>query len=441
MSDAKKPAGFTPAISDAIAETVANRDPEAVNLNESENTDPRVGHEKHGPKRPPHPVADADTVLPHDSVAPQSIDKPAPDVPASEAPVAKPADEPAPSRHVWSHLFNIAVLIGGGTALAIMMRRLGWDNAKTVFEGVGMWFFIILGLDLVGMCFDAAAIHAFMRPEARMVSFWRVFAAQASGRAINIFVPGGVVGEATKITMLVSHAPRGRVLSSIVLFNLATFYISVEIVVVGVPITAFFVDMPHQLAVVMWVGLAVLVPLVIALAVVIHRGAGSTVLSSARRMRLISAERATRWKARLAELDKHLRDLSSTSPGARRALAFLAAERVIAWIATTAVLHAIGHGLSVTLLIGVLSVGVLISWISAIVPLGLGIADGSNYALFDALGASGAHGVFVTLLNRARTLTLALIGLAIMAITHLVTRLEVRSRQRKFRERLAASKA
>jgi hypothetical protein len=81
----------------------------------------------------------------------------------------------------------------------------------------------------------------------------------------------------------------------------------------------------------------------------------------------------------------------------------------------------------------VLSVGVLISWISAIVPFGLGIADGGNYALFDALGASGAHGVFVTLLNRARTLSIALIGFAIMAIAHLANRGEVRRRHRRYR--------
>lgn len=376
--------------------------------------------------------------IPHDNVSPRSHGEPQPG-PADPAPATPPADEhePEPNHHVWSHLFNLLVMVGGGIAVAVMMKRLGWSNAKRVFEGVGNWFFIILALDLIGMGFDAAAIRAFMRPEARMVSFWRVFAAQASGRAINIFVPGGVVGEATKISLLVSHAPRGRVLSSIVLFNLATFYISVAIVIVGVPITAFFVDLPHELAIVMWVGLAVLVPLVIVLAIIVKRGAAHTLLTSARAMRFVSDERATRWKAKLTELDQHLRALSSDKHGARAALGYLACERVIAWIATTATLHAIGQSISVTLLIGVLSVGVLISWISAIVPLGLGVADGSNYALFDALGASGAHGVFMTLLTRARTLSIALIGLGIMAITHLVNRIEIARRHRRFRERLA----
>src|SRR5450432_3400631 len=91
-----------------------------------------------------------------------------------QAGTAAAADHPAdlaPSRHLWSHLFNVVVLVGGVTALAVMMHRLGWDNARVVITDVGGWFFVILGLDLVGMALDAGAIHAFMRPEARTVSY------------------------------------------------------------------------------------------------------------------------------------------------------------------------------------------------------------------------------------------------------------------------------
>lgn len=360
------------------------------------------------------------------------------EVPASVATAlgavdAAVADKPeeAPNRHFWSHLFNVLVLIGGGIALAVMMHELGWNNAKEVFEDVGGWFFLILALDLVGMGLDAAAIRAFMQPA--KPSYWKVFAAQASGRAINIFVPGGVVGEATKITMLVSQAPKDRVLSAIVLFNLATFYISVAILIIGVPITMFAVDLPHELALVVWVGLAILIALVIGLAVIIHRGAIDTAMTTLRGMRLVSKERATKWKTSLAELDKHLKDLhSDENPGNRLALALLLISRVIAWIATVVVLAAVGLHLRPMLIIGVLSVGVLIAWISAVVPLGLGIADGSNYALFGALGSAGADGVFVTLLNRARTLSVALIGLAIMALAHTSNHTTVKRRHRDY---------
>jgi hypothetical protein len=155
-------------------------------------------------------------------------------------------------------------------------------------------------------------------------------------------------------------------------------------------------------------------------------------------LRVISAARAERRKASLANLDQHMKALHTDgSPGTRTALVLLAVSRVVAWGSTTVVLAAVGVHVHPTLVIGVVSVGVLISWISAFVPFGLGIADGSNYALFDALGASGAHGVFVTLLNRARTLSIALIGLVVMAIGHAATRVAITRRHRRSAARLA----
>src|SRR5262245_23526795 len=108
----------------------------------------------------------------------------------------------------------------GGIALYFMMRSLGWDHFREVLGDVGRWFIVIIALETLALCCDAAALNTFMRPEARMVSYWRVLAAQASGRALNTLTPGGTVGEVAKVTLLVSHAPRDRVLSSIVLLNL-----------------------------------------------------------------------------------------------------------------------------------------------------------------------------------------------------------------------------
>ena len=341
-------------------------------------------------------------------------------------------DPSKPEHHLVSHVFNLVVLAGGAIGLAVMLDRLGWDNAKHVVQGVGGWFAAIVALDLVGLGLDAAAIHEFMRPESRMVSYWRVLAAQASGRAINIFVPGGVVGEATKVSMLVAHAPRDRVLSSIVLFNLATFYISVTIVVIGVPITALSVDLPHQLALVVWIAFAILVPIVIAIGVVIHRGAIDTVCGALVRIHAISPDRGARWRDKLAAVDAHLRELhSDQSPGTRNGLLLLGLSRLVAWTTMGLVLHVVGVALHAKVLVGVLSVGVLLSWAGAIVPLGLGILDVGNYMLFGVLGAAGATGLFTTLLGRARSLAIALIGLAIMGIAHTANRVSVARRIRR----------
>lgn len=333
-------------------------------------------------------------------------------------------------RHLASHIFNIVVFAFGGTAFVLLMRNLGLDNARRAFADAGAWLVVVIGLDLAAMCCDSAAIHAFMRPESRMVSYVRVLAAQASGRAINVLTPGGALGEATKVTMLVGHAPHARIVSSIVLYNLATLYLSVVVLVIGVPITTALVDLPHEVTLIAWIGLAVIVALVIALVVLVRRGAIETFLAAGKGTHLLSPERAQRYAAKIADIDRQLRDLhADTTPGLRAGSSWIVASRLCSWAATSIVLHAIGVSLSPTLLIGVFSVGILVGWLSNIVPLGVGIADGSNYALFGVLGASGAHGVVMTLLARVRSVVVALIGLVMMAIAHTATRVTLHRRR------------
>jgi uncharacterized membrane protein YbhN (UPF0104 family) len=336
----------------------------------------------------------------------------------------------AHERHLFSHVFNIAVFVVGGVALAFLMRSLGLANARRVFADVGPWLAVIVGLDVAAMACDAGAIHAFMQPEARMVSYIRVLAAQASGRAINVLTPGGALGEATKVAMLVGHAPQARIVSAIVQYNLVTLYLSVAVLIIGVPLTAALVDLPPRVAIVAWGGLAVVVAVVIALAVIIRRGAAATLLAAARGIRVLSAARVQAWTARLVDLDHQLRDLhDNRSPGTARGIALLVASRLCSWAATTTVLVGVGVPISATLLVGVFSVGILIGWVASIVPLGIGIADGGNYALFGVLGATGAHGVLVTMLGRARSLIVALIGLAMMAAAHTATRVALARRR------------
>jgi hypothetical protein len=102
----------------------------------------------------------------------------------------------------------------------------------------------------------------------------------------------------------------------------------------------------------------------------------------------------------------------------------------------------IGVPLTPAMILGVLSIGVLVSWISNIVPLGLGVADGGHYVLYDLLGATGPQGLVVAMVNRARSLSVAILGLGVMAAMAIVDRLATARLQRKLlalRARAAAT--
>jgi uncharacterized membrane protein YbhN (UPF0104 family) len=342
--------------------------------------------------------------------------------------------EPAPERHLASHLFNLAMLVFGAGALAWMMRELGWDRFRSAVHGVGWWFAVIAALDVGAVLLDARALHTFMRPEARMVSYWRVVAAQISGRAVNVVTPLGALGEATKLTMLVSHAPRVRVASAIVLFNLAGLYLSVAVMAIGTPITLLLVDLPRSLKLTVAISLAIVIALMVALGVLVHRGALTTLISILRGVRIISEERLASWRERLREIDRQISELSSRGTGTWHGVLWVLASKVVTWASTIVLISAVGVTITPQLVIGVLSVGVLIQWIASVVPLGLGLADGGNYALYDLLGASGAHGAFVTMLNRVRSAMVALVGFAVMAVVHGLNRLALARMHRRLRE-------
>ena len=342
--------------------------------------------------------------------------------------------DPQPERHLVSHLFNIAMMVFGAVALTWMMHTLGWAKFQEVVDHVGWAFLAILGLDLGAVLLDARALHTFMRPEARMVSYWRVVAAQISGRAVNVVTPFGALGEATKLTMLISHAPRNRVLSAIVLVNLAALYLSVTVMLIGTPLTLLLVDLPAELKITVAVGLAVLVPLMIALGMIVKRGALATLTGVLYRAHVISAARRDAWRVRLAEVDRHIAELYKyRSEGTWKGIFWVLASHLVTWFSTMLLISAVGVRITPALVIGVLSVGVLIQWISSVVPLGLGLADGGNYALYDLLGASGAHGTFVTMLNRVRSVGVALVGFVVMAIAHTVNRVALARQRRKLR--------
>ncbi|HLL25930.1 MAG TPA: lysylphosphatidylglycerol synthase transmembrane domain-containing protein [Kofleriaceae bacterium] len=344
-------------------------------------------------------------------------------------------DQPSGERSRAATIFNIAMMVVGGVALYLMLRHHGWTEFRAMLANVGWWFAVVLALELVSLCMDGAALHAFMRPEARMISYWRVLGSNMSGRAINVLTPGGALGEPMKLMLLSAHAPRARALSSLVLFNLSIAYVSVTFMLVGIPITLLALEVPDSVKVMVGIGLAVIIPAMIALGVVVRRGAVTTVVDILQRVRIIKVERATAWREKLVDVDKHIRELhKNRSAGTWKGILWVMGSKLVSWTSSITLITVVGVNVTPTLVLGFLSVGLLIGWISQIVPMGLGVQDGGNYALFGLLGATGPQGLLVAMLQRARSISVAILGLGVFAIMQILSRLSQAKIQRKIRE-------
>jgi uncharacterized protein (TIRG00374 family) len=306
-------------------------------------------------------------------------------------------------------VFNVAVFAFGAIALGFLLRRLGADGVHHVLVDAGPWLVAIAAIDVASMACDGYALYAFLGGRVR---FWRVFAAEASGLAINRLTPANSVGEAVKVTMLTRTVPADFAVSAVVLFNLSTIYLGIAAIVIGVPITALMLDLPHRIAVAVWVATGLLVVFAIVVLVIVRRGAVSTLIDGLVGLRLVRGDRGQRWRAKIADLDARVR----AAPGLGRGLLGVLGSRVFNWIGTIVVLHACGIGMTAPLVIAMLSVGILVTWMSNVIPLGLGVADGTNYALYAILGASPEAGLVFTMVNRLRTVAIAAIGLTVMAL-------------------------
>ncbi len=323
------------------------------------------------------------------------------------------------SRLSRRHLVHIAALVIGLLALAFLLDQVGIVGIQDAVLATGAWFAVIAAIDLISVFSDAAALHSFIRPLAP-IAYLRVFAAQASGLAINRLTPGNSLGEPIKVTMLMANVPEAAAVAAVVLFNMTTMIVAVSAIVIGVPLTLLMLDLPSQVELVVMIVTALLLGVVIGVVLLARKGALASLIDGIASIRIISAARATRWQLRIAAIDDNVRRFGDAST--RRALGFVILSRMLNWTGTVVILHVADVPLTAPLVIGMLSVGILVTWMSNVIPLGLGLADGGNYLLYKVLGSAPVAGLAFAMINRLRTCLLASMGLTVMAIASLVDR-------------------
>lgn len=325
-------------------------------------------------------------------------------------------------RYRASTVINAVALVIGAVALVIVTHHLGWSGIRHAVLGTGAWFAVIAAIDVASAVCDAFAIHGFLRPSVR-VSYWRVFAAQLGGMAINRLTPGNTLGEPVKVTMLVRAVPAETAISAVVMFNLTTMLVGIAAIVLGVPITGLLLDLPDRVSLFMWIGMAMLLVFVAAVFVLVQRGALGSLVDGLVALRAISRGRGERWRSKVQAIDARVRAISDArTSGIARGLTGVLGSRVLNWVGTIVVLHAADIPMTAPLVVAMLSVGILITWMSNIIPLGLGIADGTNYILYGLLGANPVAGLLFTMVTRLRTVVLALVGLSVLAIANALDR-------------------
>ncbi|MDB4953781.1 MAG: hypothetical protein JWO36_1350 [Myxococcales bacterium] len=344
----------------------------------------------------------------------------------------------------WVTRISLGIAI---VALIFTIRDLGLRALAKYFRMIGWWWIAVLVLEVTITSLDAVAIRAFLSPEHSKVRFRATLLSQLAGRAVNAVTPGGNLGEAVKVSVLTDYVSQSRAVSTILFYNIVSFTVELATVAVAAPFMALLVPMPTSLRWLMLaVGLACFL-LAIALNALVRHGVLATLARIAKRIPvpglalvrrrlwnlenpsryLLSQERYESWRGGLAAVDDNMH----VSTGARArdrwlGIAAVVLSRGTSMTLSLLILHAVGEPITLGFVAAYTVGGFAIYLLSSLVPMGLGISEGGNYALFRALGYNPARGVTLVLARRVTLIVYAAIGLVLVTASETVKRAKAR---------------
>jgi uncharacterized protein (TIRG00374 family) len=339
------------------------------------------------------------------------------------------------SRPTWARWVTRISLILAVVALVFTIRDIGMVTLAVYFRRIGWWWFAVAALEVVITTLDAVAIRAFLSPEQGKVRLRHAVLSQLAGRAVNAVTPSGNLGEAVKVSVLVERVSQSRAVSTILLYNAVSFSVELLVVAAAIPFVIALVPMPSFLRWLMIVTCAASLSFAIVLNILVRYGALTALAPIARWFYVgfarlwkrgrytFPAERYERWQRQLRDVADKMR----AKAGARRrdralGVSAVVASRLTSMSLSFMILHAVGEAITPGFVAAYTVGGFIIYMTSNLVPMGVGVSEGGNYALFRALGENPARGVTLVLARRVVQIVYAAIGLVLMAASETVQR-------------------
>lgn len=329
----------------------------------------------------------------------------------------------------WARWVRRIVLPIAVIAMIVAIWSVGLTTILRHLATIGWWFALLFAIEGVITTFDAAAIHALACGPGG-ARYRHVLIAQIAGRAVNATTPSGTLGEATKASLLTETMSTDRAVAAVLYYSLAGAVIQLIVIALGAPLTAVFLDLAPALEIGLYVAGVVAAAIAIGLGLLVRRGMVSSIVDVGVKLRIVSARRRERWRRKLEKIDDRLHSTRNRA-ARRRAVAYVFVSKCLTWTAVWLTLYAAGYSASFGELAALFSAGIVLSWIANMVPLGLGVTESGNYALFAALGIPPAFGVALALARRILYLGYAAVGFALLSTWRVSSRAAARLRRRR----------
>lgn len=336
-------------------------------------------------------------------------------------------EPPAPTTPAWMKWITRISIVIGLVALVATIWIVGPHVIADHLREIGWFFVLIVATDIASSVCDGTAVY-YMAQGPGAPRWRECIVAQLAGRGVNAVTPGGNLGEPLKVGLLSERCSPKRIVAAVMYVGLILLVISWAVIAAGTVVTAFWFDMPTSARIALLVGALVAVGITVTVMVLIKRGMLSTLTNALAHLRIISRARRQKWAKTLEEVDARLR--GQDVERRRRAVVFLAISQTLQKSLTFLVVYAAGYTLSPGQFLALVSAGVLLGWISTIIPMGLGISESGNVALFGLIGAPASLGLALALARRVNQVVFAAIGFVVLTADRVGTRLHGRVRTR-----------
>ena len=307
---------------------------------------------------------------------------------------------------VW--VTRVSLVLGLG-ALAVTVVLVGPAQIAHYLLAIGWFFVVIVTTELVSSVLDATAIYFL----ADGPSWRNVVVAQIAGRGVNSITPGGNLGEAVKVGLLSRHGSTRRSLAAVMYVDLIAIVIGLGLIAIGTAATPFLFDVPDAAKFALGIGAVISTAAAVVIVWLLERGMLATLANVLARLHIISRKRREKWSDMLGEVDARLSGKDPTHR--RKAIACIVTSQVLQRVLSYLTVLMAGYQLGAGQFLVLLSAGVLVGWVSAIIPLGLGISEGGNVAVFTMIGAPASLGLALALARRVNQVVFATIGFSVLA--------------------------
>jgi len=309
----------------------------------------------------------------------------------------------------WLMWVTRVSLVVGLIALVATIVIVGPSAIMHYLRAIGWFLIVIVAVELISSVLDGTAVYYMARGPT-----WReAVVAQIAGRGVNSITPGGNLGEAVKVGLLSRRGSTRRAVAAVMYVGLVAVVMAFGVIAIGSAVTPFLFDMPAVAKVGLFLGAAAAVGIGFGIVWLLSHGMLAKLANMLARLHLISRKRREKWNETLSDVDARL---SGHSDGEhrRKAIACIAASQLLQKTLSYLTVLAAGYHLSPGQFLALLSAGVLVGWISTIIPMGLGISEGGNVALFTLIGAPASLGLALALARRVNQVVFAAIGFFVL---------------------------